>query len=387
MHFRTRCLRALAVVPVAALIAGRGAPAVAQSAPPDQSTTPTTVNGLQDIVDKLLGGGTTVPTSPPAPTTPAPGSVGASAGPGDGPATPPAGSDPSTAPVIPTVIPPGAQAIVDSIHRTPGRTTSALLTALRQLVDIGISPDDAAVMGMGHFPIAGEAGYGDDFLMPRSAADGGIRFHAGEDIQAAQGTPVRASDDGTVAYAEDSGCGKSYTLTTATGYYLGCHLVAFADLGNGSRVTQGQIIGFVGSTGDSTGPHLHFEIHPGGGAAVNPKPVLDGWLDEALANVAKLVASYQQVDLPKPISYAGALRRFDEPLAGGEGITTLLAVSSSNPGIQRLAELRASRNGGDSTRTDAATADAWKAADQTSRSLLTLVTPGPLQTVLVHQSN
>ncbi len=386
MSFRTRCLRALAVVPVAGLLAGWGAPAIAQSTPPDQSTTPTTTNGLQDLVNKLLPGAT----STPPPGTPSPGgSVSAPTAAADGggaPTPPPAAADVTTVPGAANVVPPDAQAMIDSISRTGGRSTDAVLTAMRQLTDAGVSPDEAAVVGLGHFPVAGQAAYNDDFLMPRFTPS--FHTHQGNDIFASEGTPVRAPEDGSVRYSEDPVSGKSVYVTTANGtFYFGCHLVGYADLGEGTRVTQGQIVGFVGNTGDAMGgsPHLHFEIHPGGGAAVNPKPILDSWLDEALANVAKLVASYQQVSLPKSISYAGALRRFDEPLAGGKGVATLLTASGSDPGIRRLSELRAARSlSGDST---AADADAWKAADQTSRTLLSPVTPGPLQTVLVHDSN
>jgi len=287
------------------------------------------------------------------------------------------------------MVPPDAQAMIDSISRTGGRNTDALLASLHQLTDLGLSPDEAAVIGLGHFPVAGPAAYSDDFLMPRFTPS--FHTHQGNDIFANEGTPVRAPEDGSVRYSEDPVSGKSVYVTTGNGtFYFGCHLAGYADLGDGTHVTQGQIVGFVGNTGDAMGgsPHLHFEIHPGGGAATNPKPILDGWLDEAAANVAKLVAGYQQVSLPKPISYAGALRRFDEPLAGGSGIATLLTSSSSNPGIRRLTELRAARGlTVESAKADAAVVDAWKAADQTSRSLLSLVTPVALQTVLAHQSN
>jgi len=238
---------------------------------------------------------------------------------------------------------------------------------------------------MGHFPVAGQADYTDDFLFPRFNPE--FHPHQGNDIFAAEGTPVRAVEDGSVSFSEGGISGKAFHLNTGKGYYFGCHLSAFADLPSGSSVTQGQIIGFVGSTGDAAGgaPHLHFEVHPGGGGAVDPKSFLDGWIDEALVNISKLVATYRQVGLPKAISYAGTLRRFDEPLAGGGGIATLL-TASSNPGIRRLTELRASR-GLTSDKANAAVVDAWKAADRTSASVLSLVTPVALQTVLVRNSN
>jgi len=262
------------------------------------------------------------------------------------------------------------------------------VTALGQLVDLGLSPEEATVIGMGHFPVAGEAAYSDDFLMPRFTPT--FHTHQGNDIFAERGAPLRAPMDGSVRFSEDATSGKAYYLTTADGtFYFGCHLDSYAELPNGSSVTQGQIIGYNGDSGNAVGtsPHLHFEIHPGGGAAVNPKPILDRWLDEAMANVANIVASYQQVGLPKAFTYAGALRRYDEPLSGGNGIATLLAASS-NPSVRRLTELRANRAlVSDATKADAAIADAWKAADDTSQSLLTRLTPSALQKVLVGDAN
>jgi len=372
---------------MAAVLVTFGTSAGAQTPPPDQTTTPTTVNGLQDLLTKLLGGATAAPapTTPPAPGAPDP----AAPAPGAVPPPPPVAADATPAPDAAHVVPPDAQAMINSISRTGGRNTTALLTALRQLIDLGLSPEEAAVIGMGHFPVAGQAAYNDDFLMPRFTPS--FHTHQGNDIFASEGTPVRAPEDGTARFSEDPVSGKSVYVTTANGtFYFGCHLASYADLGGSSHVTQGQIVGTVGNTGDATGgsPHLHFEIHPGGGPAVNPKPILDGWLDDALANVAKIVATYQQVGLPRPLTFTGALRRFDEPLAGGNGIANLLATSSSNPGVRRLSELRASRDlAGDSSKADAAVIDAWRAADQSSRSLLALVTPSALQTVLVHDSN
>jgi len=285
-------------------------------------------------------------------------------------------------------VPPEAQAAIDSLNRTPGRNTSELLAAVRQLTDVGVSAEEAAVIGMGHFPIAGQADYADDFLFPRF--NPGFHPHQGNDIFAAEGTPVRAVEDGSVSFSEGGISGKAYHLSTGNGtYYFGCHLSAFADLPSGSSVTQGQIIGFVGSTGDAAGgaPHLHFEVHPGGGGAVDPKSFLDGWLDEALANIPKLVATYRQVDLPRSVSFVGALRRFDEPLAGGNGTSPLLTSSAASSGVRRLTELRASRDvTTDSANADAAIVDVWKSADRTSQSLLAPVTPLALQTILVRSS-
>jgi hypothetical protein len=70
--------------------------------------------------------------------------------------------------------------------------------------------------------------------------------------------------------------GNAWWLTADDGtYYFYAHLSAFApDLKVGSRVTAGQIIGYVGRTGNASGAHLHFEVHPKGGVAVNPTPIV-----------------------------------------------------------------------------------------------------------------
>ena len=68
-----------------------------------------------------------------------------------------------------------------------------------------------------------------------------------------------------------------------TSYYF-AHLLERAEgLHVGQRVQIGTVLGYVGDTGNAQGgtPHLHFEIHPGGGAPVPPKPTVDAWLDEA----------------------------------------------------------------------------------------------------------
>lgn len=99
------------------------------------------------------------------------------------------------------------------------------------------------------------------------------RFHQGTDYGAGYGTPIRAVTDGTVNYAGwHGGHGKMVKLTHAGGLGTGYAHMSSIAVAPGARVSQGQVIGYVGSTGLSTGPHLHFEVYRGG-RAVSPSSV------------------------------------------------------------------------------------------------------------------
>ena len=99
-----------------------------------------------------------------------------------------------------------------------------------------------------------------------------MRFHAGEDIGAPSGTPILAADSGMATVIADNGNGYgNYIMINHGGgrVTLYAHMSAFA-ISNGATVSQGQVIGYVGSTGNSTGPHLHFEVRVNG-ATTDPK--------------------------------------------------------------------------------------------------------------------
>jgi murein DD-endopeptidase MepM/ murein hydrolase activator NlpD len=99
-------------------------------------------------------------------------------------------------------------------------------------------------------------------------------FHTGVDIQASPGTPVHSAADGVVLQAEYSGgYGKLVVVDHGNGIRtMYGHLSKF-NVVPGQEVRKGAVIAFSGSTGASTGPHLHFEVRMRG-SAVNPYPYL-----------------------------------------------------------------------------------------------------------------
>ena len=115
-------------------------------------------------------------------------------------------------------------------------------------------------------PVYG-ASYSDSYGASRS----GGRSHEGVDMIAPTGTPVYAVVSGSANFKQNSLGGNSVWLSGSDGnsYYY-AHLDSFE--GSSRSVSQGEVIGYVGSTGNAPIPHLHFEVHPGGGSSVNPTP-------------------------------------------------------------------------------------------------------------------
>ncbi len=126
-------------------------------------------------------------------------------------------------------------------------------------------------------PVNGAVAFTDTWGAPRS----GGRSHKGVDMIAARGTPLVAIEAGTVKRMRNSALGGiTVTLKGVSGdeYYY-AHLDGWAaGLAVGQSLSVGGLLGYVGSTGNAqyTVPHLHFEWAPGGGAAVNPYPLVAG---------------------------------------------------------------------------------------------------------------
>lgn len=101
------------------------------------------------------------------------------------------------------------------------------------------------------------------------------KLHKGVDFAAPRGTPIYAAGDGVVEVAGRKGSFGKYVRIRHNGSYKTAyaHMKGFGrGIRSGKRVRQGQVIGYVGTTGRSTGPHLHYEVHKNG-RAVNPMRV------------------------------------------------------------------------------------------------------------------
>lgn len=122
-------------------------------------------------------------------------------------------------------------------------------------------------------PVNGATSFVDSFGDPRP----GGRSHQGIDMIAAQGTPVAAVHPGTVHHTGSSigGLGMVVFHDGSSDWTFYTHFDSYGSFGEGAHVSTGDTIGYVGNTG-TTVYHLHFEYHPGGGAAVDPYSALLG---------------------------------------------------------------------------------------------------------------
>lgn len=128
------------------------------------------------------------------------------------------------------------------------------------------------------FPVGLPHSFGDSFGAPRMIGTQYAHSHEGTDILAPFGTPLLACERGIITrLGSDVLGGTTFWLKGESGtYYYYAHLSSYAEgMAKGNVVEAGSIVGYVGDTGNAKGtPHLHFEIHPDGGPAVNPYPLL-----------------------------------------------------------------------------------------------------------------
>ena len=165
----------------------------------------------------------------------------------------------------------------------PDRSFDASRSAIANSGDrSGVAPQLPNLTASAYLPDVQDYGLSTGFIWP---ADGAFtsgfgwrwgKIHAGIDIAAPIGTPILAAASGTVEYAtwNDGGYGNMIDIRHADGTITRYAHMNDLYVKEGQTVSQGQTIGAMGSTGFSTGPHLHFEIRPNGGSAIDPMTFL-----------------------------------------------------------------------------------------------------------------
>ena len=227
------------------------------------------------------------------------------------PAPPPGGSDGE----VPELdekggFPEHLRELMESVKRTPSSSTRSLVDALRPLVEVhGLDEAEAWEIGFGPFPVRGIATYTHDWWFPRYGP--GWRLHEGTDIFAAAGTEVVAPISGAVRLAHNNLGGTSaWVVGDDASYVYLTHLSGYREgLLTGMRVEAGDVVGYVGNSGNAstTPPHLHIEFHPAGGPAVDPKPILDQMLEDGLERASAAVAAFD-AGRPRAVRMLGLTR-------------------------------------------------------------------------------
>lgn len=166
----------------------------------------------------------------------------------------------------------------------------ATLARTKAEYDVKVAEAGSHVLIEGfQFPVVGDVEFIDSFGFARNTTTTYSHWHEGTDVMAERGTPVVAVVDGTIKTSNNFLGGNALRLFAADGYwYYFAHMDRIADgIGDGSVVTAGQVIGYVGNTGDASGgpTHLHFEIHTPApdSVAVDPYAILRVSCDERKA--------------------------------------------------------------------------------------------------------
>jgi murein DD-endopeptidase MepM/ murein hydrolase activator NlpD len=228
-----------------------------------------------------------------------------------------------------TVIHPGQTLCLTStsgVAESTATTTTAPTAAATTIVT-------GPTVSIDVFPVQGPCSFGDSYLAPRS----GGRSHEGVDIIAKSGQWVYAAKDGTLTkkYLDSPGSlsGNGWRLTAADGsYFFYAHLSTFAaGLSVGSPVKAGQILGQVGKTGDASTPHLHFEVHPGGGPSVNPTPVVKAVDGCKTSTVPPQPGGMPGVVTPTTVLPSGAVPATPVPATTVPPVTTAPAPTTTVP--------------------------------------------------------
>lgn len=217
-------------------------------------------------------------------------------------------------------------------------STARLMAILGQL-----SPDrtprlEDILSVVGPFPVAGLAWWQNDWHAFRCCPY--PHLHQGLDMFAPRGTPVVAAADGYVSQRDQgpiSGLAVEITDAGNTQYFY-AHLSGFGPgIDLGTRVRVGQVVGYVGNTGNAsrTAPHLHFEIQPNG-IPVPPMPIVDGWVRWSEQRATALVQETTGGTFPDEATLRLWIRKALE-LAGRAGAQETGDESGIGGGLQRPA--------------------------------------------------
>jgi murein DD-endopeptidase MepM/ murein hydrolase activator NlpD len=161
---------------------------------------------------------------------------------------------------------------VEQLNNVVQELEAELEAADERALSLGGSGAGVSITGTGAIqtcPVAGNTSFVDSFGWPRP----GGRTHQGIDLIAAYGTPVVAVAPGNARSASSvlGGLGVVVEHDSGGDWTFYAHLSSYGAMGH---VSAGTAIGYVGSTGDTSVNHLHFEYHPNGGAAVDPYSAL-----------------------------------------------------------------------------------------------------------------
>lgn len=168
----------------------------------------------------------------------------------------------------------GATFVALKKYQTANALTVTGTLTPQTAVKLGLVAPPAVAISV--FPVQGPCSYENTWHAPR----GTDRKHLGVDILAKEGNLLYAVADGTITklytVGTDKLAGNGVRLTMPDGtYFFYGHMQKIADgITVGTKVKAGQVVGFNGKTGATNTPHLHIEVHPLGGAAIDPTPIM-----------------------------------------------------------------------------------------------------------------
>jgi len=180
----------------------------------------------------------------------------------------PAGAAAAAAATVPAAVQPAAATPADE------RQFRSLFNSWKKMDSVGLPGPSSAAIAIPSVQPVDSLRFTSNFGIRSDPFNGGARMHAGVDIPGPVGTPIYATADGIVATAErHGGYGNLVEVNHGKGIATRYGHLSKIVVAANSRVRRGQIIGLMGSTGRSTGSHLHYEVRMDG-RAVNPVPFL-----------------------------------------------------------------------------------------------------------------